>query len=105
MSIQAISWALKQRLSPAYKFTLVALSSYADPQGESAFMSHNTLAEDTGYSRRTIITHLQNLIELGYIELIEKRPNQYQQTLEFSVEIEGEDKPALIAEWISQFFT
>ena len=39
------------------------------------------------------------------LELTEKRPGQYQQTLEFSVEIEGEDKPALIAEWISQFFT
>jgi acyl dehydratase len=36
--------------------------------------------------------------------LEEKRPGQWQQTLEFSVEIEGEDKPALIAEWISQFF-
>lgn len=39
------------------------------------------------------------------LELTEKRPNQYQQTLEFTVEIEGEEKPALIAEWISQFFT
>ncbi len=38
------------------------------------------------------------------LELEEKRPSQWQQTLEFSVEIEGEDKPALIAEWISQFF-
>ena len=38
------------------------------------------------------------------IELVEKRPGQYQQTLEFTVEIEGADKPALIAEWISQFF-
>jgi acyl dehydratase len=38
------------------------------------------------------------------LELIEKRPGQWQQTLEFSVEIEGEDKPALTAEWISQFF-
>ena len=39
------------------------------------------------------------------LSLVEKRPGQWQQTLEFSVEIEGEDKPALIAEWISQFFT
>lgn len=38
------------------------------------------------------------------LELDEKRPGQWQQMLEFSVEIEGEDKPALIAEWISQFF-
>jgi len=38
------------------------------------------------------------------LELEEKRPGQWQQTIEFTVEIEGEDKPALIAEWISQFF-
>jgi acyl dehydratase len=37
------------------------------------------------------------------IELVEKRPGQFQQTVEYTVEIEGEDKPALIAEWISQF--
>lgn len=34
----------------------------------------------------------------------EKRPGQWQQTVEFTVEIEGEDKPAMIAEWISQIF-
>ncbi|WOE74842.1 MaoC family dehydratase [Alterisphingorhabdus coralli] len=38
------------------------------------------------------------------LDLEEKRPGQWQQTLEFTVEIEGEDKPALMAEWISQFF-
>ena len=32
----------------------------------------------------------------------EKRPGQWQQTNSFAVEIEGQDKPALIAEWISQ---
>ena len=34
----------------------------------------------------------------------EKRPGQFQQSQEVTVEIEGEDKPALIAEWISQVF-
>lgn len=38
------------------------------------------------------------------LELDEKRPGQWQQTNEITVEIEGEEKPALIAEWISQFF-
>lgn len=38
------------------------------------------------------------------LDLTEKRPGQWQQTTEFTVEIEGEDKPALIAEWISQMF-
>ncbi len=34
----------------------------------------------------------------------EKRPGQWQQTNSFAVEIEGQDKPALIAEWISPVF-
>jgi acyl dehydratase len=34
----------------------------------------------------------------------EKRPGQWQQSQEVTIEIEGEDKPALICEWISQFF-
>ncbi len=38
------------------------------------------------------------------LELEEKRPDQWQQTNEITVEIEGEEKPALIAEWITQFF-
>lgn len=38
------------------------------------------------------------------IELVEKRPGQWQQTVEVTVEIEGEDKPALMAEWIFQHF-
>ncbi len=38
------------------------------------------------------------------LELVEKRPGQWQQTVEFTIEIKGETKPALIAEWISQIF-
>ncbi len=34
----------------------------------------------------------------------EKKPGQYQQCNEFTVEIEGAPKPAMIAEWISQIF-
>jgi acyl dehydratase len=38
------------------------------------------------------------------LELEEKRPGQWQQSMEITVEIDGEDKPALICEWITQFF-
>jgi acyl dehydratase len=43
----------------------------------------------------------------GHFKLIaldEKRPGQWQQTMAITVEIEGEDKPALVCEWITQFF-
>ena len=38
------------------------------------------------------------------IDIEEKRPGQWQQSMLNEIEIEGAEKPALIAEWISQFF-
>ena len=38
------------------------------------------------------------------LEINEKRPGQWQQTMEITIEIEDEAKPALICEWITQFF-
>jgi acyl dehydratase len=38
------------------------------------------------------------------LDFEEKRPGQFQQTLQYTLEIEGEEKPALICEWISQIF-
>ncbi len=38
------------------------------------------------------------------LELAEKSPGRWQQKVEVSVEIEGEAKPALIAEWLFQHF-
>ncbi len=37
-------------------------------------------------------------------EMTEKRPGQWQQACEITIEIEGADKPALICEWITQYF-
>ena len=38
------------------------------------------------------------------LEMTEKRPGQWQQTVEITIEIEGEEKPALVCEWMTQFF-
>jgi len=38
------------------------------------------------------------------LNLTEKAPGQWQQTIKYTVEIEDETKPAMIAEWISQIF-
>lgn len=38
------------------------------------------------------------------LELTERRPGQWLQKVEATVEIEGEEKPALIAEWLFQHF-
>jgi len=39
------------------------------------------------------------------VDFAEKAPGQYRQTTGFTVEIEGQDKPALVAEWIGLVFT
>ncbi|MGC1301300.1 MAG: MaoC family dehydratase [Caulobacteraceae bacterium] len=39
------------------------------------------------------------------ISIEEKRPGQFQQQMEVTLEVEGLDKPALTAVWITQFFT
>jgi acyl dehydratase len=38
------------------------------------------------------------------VEFEEKRPGQFQYTTETTVEIEGSDKPAMVAEWLTQVF-
>lgn len=38
------------------------------------------------------------------LEMVEKRPGQWQQTTEITMEIEGEDKPAFICEWMTLYF-
>nr|WP_279588153.1 MaoC family dehydratase [Sphingomonas japonica] len=38
------------------------------------------------------------------LSIEEKRPGQWQQVNEVTIEIEGEETPALIAEWITQLF-
>jgi acyl dehydratase len=36
-------------------------------------------------------------------DLVEKRPGQFQQTLDAVIEIEGVDRPAVTARWLTQF--
>lgn len=37
-------------------------------------------------------------------EVVEKKPGQFLFTAEYAVEIEGEDKPALISDWLLMYF-
>ncbi|MBL4906755.1 MAG: hypothetical protein JKX94_04825 [Sneathiella sp.] len=38
------------------------------------------------------------------IDVVEKRPGQFLTTTEVTVEIKGEEKPALITEWLGMTF-
>jgi hypothetical protein len=74
MSIQAMTWAFKQRhiADPMQRYVLLCLANYAGEEGCNAFPSVARLGRDSGLSERTIQRALHALEEGGVI----KRGNQ-----------------------------
>lgn len=69
MSVQAMAWAMEQRIvaSPTTRLVLMCLCNYAGPDGKNAFPGTDTLSKATGLSRKSVFTHLQKLEGLGVI--------------------------------------
>jgi acyl dehydratase len=90
----------------AHGFLTVSLLS---PMMESAIPKLDvTMSVNYGFNKLRFLSPVKSGKRIrGHfklIELVEKRPGQWQQTVEATVEIEGEDKPALLAEWMFQHF-
>jgi len=67
MSVQAITWAFKQDITPAgLKFVLVALANYASDDGY-CYPSQKTIAKLTGQSERAARGHIATLEAAGFI--------------------------------------
>ena len=81
MSVEAITWALKQpiRHSTA-KFVLVAMANCADAD-LIAWPSISYLIEATGQDRKTVQSNMSRLRELGYIEDTGDRKGQTRQVV------------------------
>ncbi|MEF3081890.1 helix-turn-helix domain-containing protein [Luteimonas sp. SMYT11W] len=74
MSIEAVTWALKQPIKhSSAKFVLVALANCASAESGIAFPSVAYLASATSQDRKTVLNNLQRLIEWGQIEDTGKR--------------------------------
>jgi hypothetical protein len=73
VSIQAVSWAMQQRLnSPTLKFVLIAVANYADEDG-FCWPSQKRLSRDTELSERAVRDALKRLEERGILERSERR--------------------------------
>jgi acyl dehydratase len=66
------------------------------------------MAANYGYNKIRFITPVRSGSRLRahftLLDFTEVKPGRWQQVTEVTVEIEGADKPALVAEWISQAF-
>lgn len=69
MSVEAMSWALRQQAitDPAARSVLFGLANHANHEGRHAFPSVNLLCRYTGLAPRTVKTKLKLLVELKLI--------------------------------------
>lgn len=69
MSVEAITWALKERVDrSSTKFVLVVLANCATPDESICWPSADYLANATCQDRKTVLENLRRLRELGYLE-------------------------------------
>jgi acyl dehydratase len=103
----------KAKLTPfggtiAHGFLTLSLIPVLGQMTEGARVSNVKMGVNYGGNKTRFIAPVRSgkrvRSHTKLLELVEKRPGQWQQTNEITIEIEGEDKPALIAEWIMQFF-
>ncbi|MCX4154974.1 MULTISPECIES: helix-turn-helix domain-containing protein [Paraburkholderia] len=69
MSVEAITWALGQRVGRSTaKFVLTILANCADGKEFLCFPSVAYIAEATDQDRKTVITAIAKLVEMGFVE-------------------------------------
>ncbi|MFC4275549.1 helix-turn-helix domain-containing protein [Achromobacter aloeverae] len=82
MSVEAISWALKQPIKPSSaKFVLVAIANCADGQDFIAWPSMAYLTEATDQDRKTVLANVARLKEMGFLEDTGERKGSTKQVI------------------------
>ncbi|CAH0990559.1 putative enoyl-CoA hydratase 1 [Sinobacterium norvegicum] len=83
--------------------TLSMLSHFAESY--SLLISGFYMGINSGFDKVRFITPVKVgsriRVHAKFAQIEQKKPGQYRVMTEVSIEIEGEDRPALIAEWIS----
>lgn len=80
MSIQAVTWAMKQKIKPAIaKLLLIAIANYADKNGK-CWPSKSRLAADCCYDKANLCKVIAALKKAGLIDVQERFENGTQLT-------------------------
>lgn len=89
MSVEAITWALKQPVAhSSAKFVLVVLANCASAESALAFPSVAYLASATGQDRKTVIQNLARLCAAGFIEDSGERMGRTRQIVAYRLTLE-----------------
>ena len=80
MSVDALSWAFRLKLTPVQKLTLLSLADRADGSGRSWASCKDTMAR-TGLSERGVQTAIKEMAAMGYVEIQQRfAPNGRQRS-------------------------
>lgn len=71
MSIEAMSWAFKQKMKPMHKFVLVTICDCVDSSGE-LMPSISNLAEKTSLSEQKVSLAIDWLDKAGFLDEMRK---------------------------------
>lgn len=86
MSVEAITWALRQPIThSSAKFVLVVLANNASAERAQAWPSVTYLAEATGQDRKTVMANLARLQEWGLISDTGKRTGATKQVVVYQL--------------------
>ncbi len=92
----------------AHGFLTLSMIPYLTAESDVPRMEGIKMAVNYGGNKTRFINPVRSGKKIrGHwklLEMIEKRPGQWQQTVEITIEIEGEEKPALICEWMTMYF-
>lgn len=92
MSFEAFAWAARQRVTSTQKLVLLMLAERHNKDTGQCRPSHDTLADDCGLSRRSVIDQIQKLAQAGYITILArangnvKLANQYLLNFHFGIQ-------------------
>jgi hypothetical protein len=86
MSIEIMTWAFKQPVKPSsLKFVLVVLANCANTESGLAYPSIAYLSSATGQDRKTVLSNMSKLRELGVVEDTGKRVGSTRQVVVYKV--------------------
>jgi hypothetical protein len=94
VSFEAFAWAARQRVTSTQKLVLLMLAERHNKDTGQCRPSHDTLADDCGLTRRSVIDQIGRLAEAGYISVLPRAkdnrrlPNQYRLNFHFGIQAE-----------------
>ena len=91
MSVKAMAWVWDQDISRDEKFVLLAYADHADHEGNNIFPAVSSIAQKTGYSKRSIQKITKTLIDH---KLLIPDGKSYLQTNKYSIPIWGGEETA-----------